>query len=128
MIEFENIDILRFRLVNYSNKDLLDNFIKTFDRVGYHNPENKIETDYLLMVSKLYVEEFWGRLENFSKNNDFQTIVELAKMIQLKLKSNKLEIMHQLTPFAVRNMIRLYALCHRYLRPLQSKNIKRDLL
>ncbi len=111
---------IKLKLTTATNKALLESFTDTFYALGAYQPQNELETSHLLELSKVFIDEFRGRLRTYQRKKDKGAIEELAKILQNMLMSNQFEIPENDNEegfvYMVNNTLRLYAECIRVMK------------
>ena len=90
-ILYEPDNVRMLRLMDKTNIDMLNEFERVFNVLDNYKPTEPADKDNVLRVSGMYVEEMMVRIGRFQKKNDQASIVEIAKIIQRKLKTTKKE-------------------------------------
>ena len=119
-ILYEPDNVRMLRLMDKTNIDMLNEFERVFNVLDNYKPTEPADKDNVLRVSGMYVEEMMVRIGRFQKKNDLASVVEIAKIIQRKLKTTKKE------GFYLNNILRLYSVLIRVLDKMGYHLIKKE--
>jgi superfamily I DNA and/or RNA helicase len=116
-----------------NNQELINKFFDIMYPLSLWNPTDKTEVQHKLDIVKVYVDEIKNRISTFKEQNNAQALMELAKIVQNKMKeiaklAESMAIFEN--EFYSNTLLRIYGMTYRYLNRMEyNKDIlKKEIL